>query len=73
LIISVPSRLTTSNFYGSLTRRYGLEYSTSLLGTSWFDVPGATNMPATGGDLLHTNELEASRLFYRGKTWLEQP
>ena len=72
-IISVPSRLTTSNFYGSLTRRYGLKYSTSLLGTSWLDVPGATNMPATGVDLLHTNELEASRLFYRGKTWLEQP
>jgi hypothetical protein len=39
----------------------------------WFDVPGATNMPATGVDLLHTNELEESRLFYRGKTWLEQP
>ena len=71
LIISVPSRLPTSNFYGSLTRRYGLEYSTSLLGTSWFDVLGATDMPATGFDLLHTNEHEASRLFYRGKTWLE--
>ena len=71
LIISVPSRLPTSNFYGSLKRRYGLEYSTSLLGTSWFDVLGATDMPATGFDLLHTNEHEASRLFYRGKTWLE--
>ena len=72
-IVSVPSRLTTSNFYGSQTRSYGLESSTNLLGTNWFGVAGATNMPASGSDLLHTNALETSRLFYRGRTWLEQP
>ena len=37
-IVSVPSRLTTSNFYGSLTRSYGLQSSTNLLGTNWFGV-----------------------------------
>jgi hypothetical protein len=73
LIVSVPSRLTTSNFYGSLTRSYGLQSSTNLLGTNWSSVAGASNMPASGFDLRHTNALGTSRLFYRGRTWLEQP
>jgi len=73
VIVSVPSRLTTTNFYGSLTRCYGLQYSTNLLGTNWSGVAGASNMPASGFGLVYTNELGTSRLFYRGSTWLEQP
>ena len=36
-------------------RAYDLQYATNLLQPDWHPVPGATNVPGTGGLLVLTN------------------
>jgi hypothetical protein len=70
LHVSIPSRLTTSGMYGSLGRYYSLVSTTNLLVPDWPPVAGAEEMPATGGELLHTIPPGDANRFYRAKVWL---
>jgi hypothetical protein len=52
-------------------RFYTLEEATGLVETTWWGLPGYTNMQGVQGDVRVTNPVMPGASFYRGQVWLE--
>jgi len=69
-VVWFPTKVTTTDYYGTMSRRYALEQLPSLMSTNWSRVPGLEDLSATGFPIVFTDSASTNSCFYRAKVWL---
>ena len=70
-VVWFPTKVLTTDFYGTMFRHYALEQLSNVMSTNWSRVPGLEDLSATGYPVVFADSAATNSCFYRAKVWLK--